>query len=77
MSSNQIAELGSKIIVQEKGADDEEVFFLTPYTDITKGWVGLDTPMGQALVGTSPGETVKVKGPRGDIRFDVLKVETT
>ena len=41
-----------------------------------EGRVSVDAPVGRALIAATPGDVVNVASPGGELRFEVLAVET-
>ena len=42
--------------------------------DIKSGKVGITSPIARALIGKSEGDEVVVLAPKGEIRYDVIKI---
>jgi transcription elongation factor GreA len=42
--------------------------------DLDQGLLSVDAPVGRALLGAVPGQTVAVACPRGEVRFQVISV---
>jgi transcription elongation factor GreA len=42
--------------------------------DLDQGRLSVDAPVGRALLGAAPGQTVAVACPRGELRFQVINV---
>ena len=42
--------------------------------DLDQGRLSVDAPVGRALLGAAPGQTVAVACPRGELRFQVISV---
>ena len=71
--------VGSMVTMLEVETDDEDVFKLVgeatndPMLDYVE--VTLSSPMGQAMLKSRLGETIRVSTPRGEAKFEILKVE--
>lgn len=44
-------------------------------SDMTKGKVSFSSPLGKALLGKEEGDTVIVKAPKGEIEYEVEKID--
>ena len=68
--------LGCEVTVVEEGYDDAEVYFLVGPTeaDPSSGRISHESPLGRALLGHVKGDTVAVRAPAGEIRFQITKV---
>ena len=44
-------------------------------SDPTKDKISFESPLGQALLGKSPGEKVEVDSPEGKIKYKIIKIE--
>lgn len=71
--------LGTRVTVVEAGTDYLETYHIVgfPETDPLKGRVSSDSPLGQALLGHSVGDTVVVRAPAGDISFEIRAIDCT
>lgn len=69
--------LGSRVTVQEDGADAVEVYHIVGFAeaDPRAGKISNESPLGKALLGKRAGEQAVVHAPAGDIVFHILKVE--
>lgn len=43
--------------------------------NILKGKISFESPLGQAILGKSEGDRIKIKAPEGEIQYKILKVE--
>lgn len=79
MTSNddsvETVDLGTWVKVQEQDGG-EEVFHIVQNseTDYLENKISPDNPVGNALMGSKPGEVVVIDGPRGKVEFCVLEV---
>ncbi len=69
--------LGSRVTVQEEGADAVEVYHIVGFAeaDPRVGKISNESPLGKALLGKRAGDEAIVHAPAGDIVFHILKVE--
>jgi transcription elongation factor GreA len=58
-------ETSKKVQYQIVGVDE---------ADIKNGKVGITSPIARALIGKTQGDEVVVNAPRGEIRYDVIKI---
>lgn len=80
INENQInadtVEIGARVTIQE-GREPEETFQVVgpQEADPRKGRISHDSPIGQALLGHKPGETISVSTPGGEINLKILRIE--
>ena len=58
--------------------DDSEISYQIvgeDEADITQGKISCHSPIAKALIGNEEGEEVTVKAPKGDVIYEILKVE--
>ena len=70
--------MGSKVTLLDLDSDDEITYELVfpEMSDLDKGMISIASPIGRSLVGRREGETLKVKIPSGERRFEVLELRT-
>jgi transcription elongation factor GreA len=68
--------LGSRVKLRDAGAgEDLELSVVGPYeADPAAGRISSESPVGEALMGHSVGDTVEVEAPTGAIKYKILKV---
>ncbi len=73
--NKDVVEIGATVTIQE-GREPEETFQLVgpQETDPRDGKISYDSPIGQALIGHKPGETIKVETPGGIIRLKIIRI---
>lgn len=73
--------LGSTVKVRNAKTGDEQIFRLVgelgkssldPNSDIME--VSANSPLGEALIRSAVGSTVKVNAPRGEMRYEILEL---
>ena len=71
-----LAALGGRVVILESGIDDEKVYtiFGSTETDPANGRISNVSPIGNALIGRTAGEVVRVKAPKGEIEFEIVRV---
>lgn len=75
-SVDGVANVGSRVTVQE-GGEDPETFLLVgaKEADPRRGKISNESPIGKALLGRRVGDTVKVDTPTGSIKMKILHIE--
>lgn len=75
-NDDSVAKPGKLITIRHEGDDESETYLLGlreerggEYDILTP-----DSPLGQALLGRSPGETVVAKVPAGELKIELLEV---
>jgi len=70
------AAIGSHVHVVEEGTETPEKYYIVGFAeaDPGNGKVSDSSPLGQALLGHSTGDTVRVKAPVGQILFRIVKI---
>lgn len=73
---DSVAKPGKLVTIRHEGDDEPETYLLGlreerggEYDVLTP-----DSPLGQALLGRSPGETVVAQAPRGELKVELLEV---
>jgi transcription elongation factor GreA len=72
------AAIGSTLKVFD-GTKDEEIEYklvTSEESDVTKGLISTTSPIGRALMGKRPGDTVTVVSPNGDRELEILTLKT-
>ncbi len=68
--------IGSHITIQEEDFDPETWYLVGPNeADPKNGKISHESPIGKALVGHKPGDTVEVNTPAGKLHLKILKIE--
>jgi transcription elongation factor GreA len=75
-TSKDTVGLGDRVVVQEKGRKQTEVYHLVgaAEADPGEGRISNQSPMGRALMGHKVGDKVTVKAPDGDLVFTIKKI---
>lgn len=70
--------LGSEVVVLDLHKDEEITYKLvaSEQTDITKGWISTNSPIGRGLLGKEVGDVVKFQIPGGMREMEILKLAT-
>ena len=68
---------GSRVTVQDESGRRHSFLIVAPIeTDATQGYISFNSPVGAALIGRRPGESVGIRTPAGERRLTVLGVGT-
>ncbi len=69
--------LGSRVIVQEEGFDESELYHIvgSAEADPLNGRVSNESPIGRALMGQRVGDVVSYHAPAGEIRLTILSID--
>jgi len=72
------AAYGSRLVVLDvdKNAKTEYKLVTTEESDAARGWISTTSPIGRALMGRAPGDTVSVVTPAGKKELEILKLIT-
>ncbi len=75
--SSEIAELGSLVTLVEEGSDRERTVQLVGSfeADPLQDRISILSPLGEALIGRTPGEQVTVQTPKGTVRYRIVRIE--
>jgi transcription elongation factor GreA len=67
---------GATVQVCEMETDAEKTFRLVGADEANpqKGWISIQSPVGRALVGKQPGDTVEVLVPRGTLIYEIIAI---
>jgi transcription elongation factor GreA len=72
------ASLGSRVTLLNLDTDEELTYELVfpEVANLEAGLISIASPIGQGLVGRSPGDEVHVRIPSGERRFEILALRT-
>jgi len=72
--STDHVQIGSTVVV--RGADGEERFTIVGSTEArpSEGKISNESPVGRALLGRKPGDTVVVRVPAGDFTYTIVSI---
>ena len=78
--SNQInkqeVSIGSTVTISEDNSDEEQYTLVgSAEADPTMGRISHESPIGQAIIGKSIGDSVQVSTPGGNITFEIIRIE--
>jgi transcription elongation factor GreA len=67
---------GATVVLLEIGTEEENTYRIvsSEETDARAGLISPTSPIGQALLGRSEGDTAKVQTPRGEREFEIIHV---
>jgi transcription elongation factor GreB len=64
------------VVTVEDGEGDEHVYRIVggDESDMSKGWISIDSPVARALLGKREGDDVTVRAPKGEIEYTIVVV---
>ena len=72
---SDIVDIGCVVTVTEEGGDEETYQIVgSAEADPLDGKISNESPIGKALLGAKPGQTVRAQTPGGQLVFKVLKI---
>lgn len=75
-TSDGIVHIGSTVYIKEKGFPEEKYQVVGAHeTNPQEGRISNESPIGVAVLGRKPGDTVIVKIPNGEMKVKITKVE--
>ena len=75
-TSKQEIAIGSTVIISEDPGIEEQYTLVGPAeADPTAGMISHESPIGQAIIGKSVGDTVQVDTPGGTSTFKIIRLE--
>jgi transcription elongation factor GreA len=74
--ASEVVALGTQVTVVERGFDPETYQIVgAAEADPARGRISNESPLGKALIGRRPGETIQVQTPGGVVAFEVTAIE--
>jgi transcription elongation factor GreA len=69
--------VGSRVTVVEDDFDEAETYLIvgTAESNPAEGKISHESPLGKALMGHAPGDTVSYQAPAGELRFTIKSIE--
>jgi transcription elongation factor GreA len=76
LTSFQRVVFGTSVKIEDVDSGDQKVFsiFGAEDSDIDKGWISYETPIGKALIGKEIGDIARVNLPAGVREYEILEV---
>ncbi len=76
-SAGEIADLGSKVTLVEVGTDRERTIQLVGSfeADPLQDRISILSPLGEAVLGKTQGDTIVVQTPKGTVEYRVARIE--
>ncbi len=67
---------GASVLLEEQETSKQVLYQIVGVdeADIKKGKVGITSPIARALISKSQGDEVVVNAPKGEIRYDIIKI---
>lgn len=74
---SDVVEVGSTVTVRKKHSSKETVYHIvgSEETNMETGHISHESPLGKALMGHAPGDTVEFETPNGEVVYHVEAVE--
>jgi len=74
--SDQVG-IGTRVILEDAETGEFETYTLVSpaEVDLLRNRIGIDSPVGEALMGHSKGETITVQAPAGRLKYRILGIE--
>lgn len=71
---HETVQVGDRVTVVEQGFEEDERYHLVgpAEADPANGRISVESPLGKALLGAKPGDTVKVNAPNGILSFKIV-----
>ena len=70
------AQVGSTVLLIDTNNEKQKFKIVgSEEADILKGKISFESPLGQAILGKSEGDRIKIKAPEGEIQYKILKIE--
>jgi transcription elongation factor GreA len=73
-TKHEIVEIGSHVTVESDGTKEKYTIVGSTEAEPAKGKISNESPVGRALMGHRPGETVKMSVPAGTIEMKIVSV---
>ena len=73
--SGDAVDLGSNVIVQCKGKEKEFDIVSFNEVDPENNKISNESPLGTALINRRKGEKIKIRIPKGEVEYEILKVD--
>jgi len=74
--NKQEVSIGSTVTISEENSGEEQYTLVgSAEADPPMGRISHESPIGQAIIGKSTGDSVQVSTPGGNITFEIIKIE--
>lgn len=75
--SNATVHVGNRVTVVEDGFDEPEEYVIVGVAEASpsEGKISNESPLGRALLGRAPGDSVVVEAPAGELRFTIKSID--
>ncbi|MEX0689954.1 MAG: transcription elongation factor GreA [Candidatus Paceibacterota bacterium] len=67
--------VGSKVTVNKNGKESSYTIVGSSETDPENGLISNESPLGKNLINSRVGDEVKIKTPKGDVSYKVVKID--
>lgn len=74
---SDIAEAGSRVVIQKNGEKEKKEFILvgSEEADMLAGKLSYDSPLGSAILGKKKGDSLAIDTPKGLAEYKIISVE--
>ncbi|MCQ2915136.1 MAG: transcription elongation factor GreA [Alphaproteobacteria bacterium] len=68
---------GATVTIQDEDTEKENTYQIVSVweSDLSKGLISVDSPIGRSLINKTEGDEIEVKAPKGIVTYEILKVE--
>ena len=75
--STSVVDIGSVVTVRKEKEKEEKIFTIVgaQESDMSKGMISHNAPLGQALIGKKKGDTATFATPKGEINYTVVNIK--
>ena len=74
--NKQEVSIGSTVTISEENSGEEQYTLVgSVEADPSMGRISHESPIGQAIIGKSTGDSVQVSTPGGNITFEIIRIE--
>lgn len=74
--STDLVQILNKVSLKNLKTNKEIIYTIVPHIEVNlkEGKISVNSPVAQALIGKTKGETVKVNTPSGEMQFEILDI---
>ena len=74
--TGKVVRFGATVHLADEDTNEKITYLIvgSHEADISAGRLSITSPLGRALIGTAPGDSVEVSTPRGSKSYEVVKV---
>jgi transcription elongation factor GreA len=74
--TGNVVRFGATVHLADEDTNEKTIYLIvgSHEADVSAGRLSITSPLGRALIGTAPGDSVEVSTPRGSKSYEVVKV---